>query len=224
MLYRILSITGIVMLSGCAMSGAISLAGSPNGRIAPDIVLLDTTVSAPSEHLLDDFGSDPSKAHAELIADLAERITQHFRGAKLYLVGGDALDSTTSFIRGTRSWVLRRPKLQTLKRDFGETGRVLILSDNQFGVNFRPMGAFERFWYFDAKNHIQREQKCIESGGVAGMLNLRGGELEWAQHSHGYADFNFALTRMDWTRAFDRRLEALGESNGSGKSSGRGSR
>jgi len=215
MAHRILAFTGIVIFTGCAMSGAVALSGAPKGRIAPGIVLLDTTVSAPSKHLLDDFGPDPSKARSELMATLAECAGQHFRGAKVYLVGPSVLDSSVSYIREATSWVLRRPSDRILKKDFGDSGSVLILTGHAFQTDNRPMGIFESFWYFDSRTHTQGQQKTLRSQGVAGLLDLRSGKTEWIQKSHGYADYSFALTRQDWTRAFSRRLQALGESNGS---------
>jgi hypothetical protein len=222
MIKPFLAILGSVWLSSCAMSNAVVMTGTPTDTWTPAFVLLDTSVSAPIEHLKDDFGQDPAIARAELAKSLANQLSAHFPKAKVLSAGPELFDSTMSYKDTKFTWNLPRPKFATLQQACGRSGFVLIFSENVFETGFRPMGTFERFWYFDSKHHIQRQQKSLEARGIAGFINMQTGKVEWVQRSSGYADYSLALASSDWLRAFDRRIEALGESAGSNSGSGRG--
>jgi len=191
------------------MQSATNLISGPNKDFTPRVVIIDSRINAPSEHLLDDFDKDSVIAQKALADSVVAITARRFPNSIIKLAGEEFFDSTAT---GTsaEAWSVHLPKQSTLRQAWGDTGKVLLLSDARFAAGYRPMGTFERIWYRDPKTGFQKSQPSFKYVGMASLINQATGQTEMLQLGYGYADYTFAITKNDWFRAYGRRLDALG--------------
>lgn len=205
-------LAGVLCMCGCAMQSSTNLVGEPTRNLAPRVIVIDSRISVPMEHLLDDFDKDSAIAQRALLDSLVAITARRFPASIVKLAGQEFFDSTETGAIRDSSWTFLRPKLATLRHAQGDSGTMLLLTDAAFHAGARPLGAFERIWYRDLKTGMLRSQLSFVYSGLAGLINQATGRTEMLQSGKGYADYTFAVTRGDWFRAYDRRLDALGAS------------